>query len=228
MARKDEQLPPYTASGIGTLYQLLPKSFSRLQRKAAARALLRHDVYADGSHSSSKQPGGLHPSFIALHGIGGGNAADKQSEVIELLGGTLEDTLNAVRRLSIILFVSCLTDRPLFFQITTLDRVDGGVTLLIRMPGYRVTPDLSLDDITLDVYFSPKELHEGGQKLRSVLAGLMHAFGKDIAIPHLQQFATRCEKEGIRNPPHPPHKAGFTCIDNNSLMIQLLQPMVSH
>ena len=88
-----------------------------------------------------------------------------------------------------------------------LDRADGGLTLLMRTPGYRATQDLSLDDITLDVYFPPRELQEGGQKLRSVLAGLMHVFGKDIALPHLQQFAARCEIEGIRNPLHPPRRA---------------------
>jgi hypothetical protein len=88
-----------------------------------------------------------------------------------------------------------------------LDRVDGGVTLLIRTPGYCATPDLSIDDVTLDAYFPPRELHEGGQKLRSILAGFMRAFGKEIALPHLRQFVVRCGHEGVRNPPHPPRKA---------------------
>ena len=99
-----EKSPRYNASGIGTLYQVLPKSLGCLQRKAAARAILRHDVYADGTHSHLKRPGGLHPSFVALHGVGTGKAAGEQREIVELLQGTLEDALDAVSGLFIIFF----------------------------------------------------------------------------------------------------------------------------
>lgn len=88
---------PYNPSGIGTLFQALPKSLSYLQRKAAARAILRHDVHVDGTHSNLKRPGGLHPSYIALHGVGSVKA-DDQHEAVELLRDTMRDALDAVSR----------------------------------------------------------------------------------------------------------------------------------
>jgi len=90
-----------------------------------------------------------------------------------------------------------------------LDRVDGGITLLLRTPGYRPSEGMSLDDVTLDVYFPPRELNEGGQKMRAVIASFIQSFGKDIALPHLQRFAIRCDAEGIRNVPSPPRKLQF-------------------
>jgi hypothetical protein len=90
------QLPRYTASGIGAIYTLLPKGLTPFQRKAAARALLRHDVYIDGTHSLLKRDGGLHPSFTALHNIGDGFASAERGEVADLVDETLKDTLNAV------------------------------------------------------------------------------------------------------------------------------------
>jgi len=87
----------YTASGIGTIYHLLPNSFGPLPRKAAARALLRRDTNIDGTHPQVKREGGLHPSFVALHGVGEGKTADERMEVTELLEGSLADLFDAVR-----------------------------------------------------------------------------------------------------------------------------------
>jgi hypothetical protein len=62
--------------------------------------------------------------------------------------------------------------------------------------------------MTVDLYISPRELEEGGFEMRSTISNFIQAFGRDIAFPHLQRFATRCHAEGVR-PPKPPSKPAF-------------------
>jgi hypothetical protein len=87
------------------------------------------------------------------------------------------------------------------------DRIDGGITFLLRCPGYCAWEGISLEDITLDIYFSPRELTEGGQKLRSAIDTLMQIFGEDVVSPHLKRFTARCGAEGIRNIPVQPRES---------------------
>jgi hypothetical protein len=89
--------PRYTVSGIGTIYHLLPDLFGPLPWKAAARALLQRDTNIDSTHPQVKREGGLHPLFVALHGVGDGKTADERMEVTELLEGSLADLFDAVR-----------------------------------------------------------------------------------------------------------------------------------
>ena len=41
--------------------------FSNSERQAAARAMLRHDAYVDGTHYQTRRSGGLHPSYIGFN-----------------------------------------------------------------------------------------------------------------------------------------------------------------
>jgi hypothetical protein len=86
-----------------------------------------------------------------------------------------------------------------------LDRIDGGITLLLRSPGYQPSQETCLNDVTVDVYISPHELAEGGLELQSAINAFVQAFGCDIVIAHLQHFVTRCHAESMR-PPKPPSK----------------------
>lgn len=85
------------------------------------------------------------------------------------------------------------------------DRIDGGITLLIRSCGYALSEKIcpQASDVALDVYYSPRELAEGGLTMQSDIAIIMQAFTKDFVIPHLQHFTERCRIEGV-NPPNPP------------------------
>ncbi|KAF8228368.1 hypothetical protein L208DRAFT_1379395 [Tricholoma matsutake] len=57
------------------------------------------------------------------------------------------------------------TLHDLFDSITTLDNIDGGLTVLLCCPGYSVQGDLAAEKITVDTYVSPRELKEGGKEI---------------------------------------------------------------
>jgi len=115
-----------------------------------------------------------------LLSIGEGATPAERGEITDLLEESLKDVYNA---------------------LTVMDRIDGGISLLLRCPGYRPPKGISLEDVTLDVYFSPRELAEGGRKVGLSIDTLIQIFGKEIALPHLKQFDVRCNVEGIRNSP---------------------------
>ncbi|KAG6904702.1 hypothetical protein DXG01_007815, partial [Tephrocybe rancida] len=48
-------------------------------------------------------------------------------------------------------------------DVTSLDRIDGGISLLLRCAGSPVEPHTRVDDITVDVLMSPHEMVEGGK-----------------------------------------------------------------
>jgi hypothetical protein len=83
------------------------------------------------------------------------------------------------------------------------DRIDGGISLLLRSPGYDRSKVDGLDNIIVEVYLPPREIEEGGSELCSVVTSMIYAFGKDIVLPHLQRFEGRCRAEGVE-PPKPP------------------------
>lgn len=59
------------------------------------------------------------------------------------------------------------------------------------------------ENITVDMYVSPRELKEGGKEMSKHMALLSQAFGADIALPHLRRFQTRCGLEGVKPPSAP-------------------------
>ena len=75
-------------------------------------------------------------------------------------------------------------------KATTLDRADGGITLV----------DRTVKDLTIDTYISPRELKEGGKELSKHIALIVQAFGTDIALPYLHCFTERCLTEKIESP----------------------------
>jgi hypothetical protein len=81
------------------------------------------------------------------------------------------------------------------------DRIDGGITLTLRCPGWETADDLTVENVSVDVYITPRELVEGGPKMSEKVALMAQEFGKAFALPHLRRFATRCDIEGIKAPP---------------------------
>lgn len=77
--------------------------------------------------------------------------------------------------------------------------MDGGISIIMRCPGYRPSTVLSLENITVDVYVSPRELKlaEGGERTSERVARLVQDFGAHIALPHLHRFQARCLAERV-------------------------------
>ncbi|KAG6904734.1 hypothetical protein DXG01_007559, partial [Tephrocybe rancida] len=84
-----------------------------------------------------------------------------------------------------------------------LDRLDGGISLLLHCPGFDVGHKIQADDITVDVLFSPHEHMEGGKELSKFLALVVQGFMSEVALPYLQQFTLHCTEEGVTPPAAP-------------------------
>ncbi|KAG1726759.1 hypothetical protein EDB19DRAFT_1603942, partial [Suillus lakei] len=142
----------FTMSSLATLYHTstLAQGFSNNERQATARALLRHDAHLDGTHYHTRRPGGLHPAYVAF------NRTDSTSKERSLTHTELVE--------------AALKD--LFDAVTMQDRIDGGITLLIRCPGSEVTPTVSPDQFALDLYITLRELQETPQRIGGDIAAL--------------------------------------------------------
>ena len=76
-----------------------------------------------------------------------------------------------------------------FFQLATLDRIDGGVSVLLRCPGFLVASDFSVENVSVDAFITPHIVEISGTQER--LAYLIQSFGDNIAVPHLHRFTLR-------------------------------------
>jgi hypothetical protein len=94
----------------------------------------------------------------------------------------------------------------------TQDRLDGGISLLIRCPGSEATAALLPEHISLDLYITPREVRETPERLGGDVSVLAQAFGEEFAIPHLQCFTQRCQIEGVVPPCH--CKSAFLCLSH--------------
>ncbi|KAG2106914.1 hypothetical protein BD769DRAFT_1312287, partial [Suillus cothurnatus] len=143
----------FTMSSLATLYHTstLAEGFSNNERQAAARALLRHNAHLDGTHYHTRRPGGLHPAYVAF------NRTDSTSKERSL---THTELVEAALK-------------NLFDAVTMQDRIDGGITLLIRCPGSEVTPTVLPDQLALDLYITPRELQETPQHIGRDIAALI-------------------------------------------------------
>ncbi|KAG1775915.1 hypothetical protein EV702DRAFT_941657, partial [Suillus placidus] len=149
--------------------------FSNNECQAATRALLRHDVQIDGTHYQTKTFDGLHPSYIAFQPIQQPESERTLSQK-ELCEAALQDVFDA---------------------ITMQDRLDGGISLLIQCAG---SDAISPEKIPLDLYVTPREMHEVPQQTGGDVAVLVQVFAQEFAIPHLECFTKRCAIEKIKAP----------------------------
>ena len=79
------------------------------------------------------------------------------------------------------------------------DHLDGGITLLIRCPGSDIPSNLAAENITVDLYITPREL-VGNECVSGNTAMIVQAFCREFALPHLQRFTERCKVESIMCP----------------------------
>ncbi|KAI5989960.1 hypothetical protein EDD15DRAFT_2134850, partial [Pisolithus albus] len=101
--------------------------------QAAIWALLRFRAHVDGTHYYTKSLGGLHLAFVAF------NPANKSDSKVTSWAGLVEASLD-----------------NLFDVITMQDRLDGGISILIRCPGTEIPT--STEELTVDIYITPREV----------------------------------------------------------------------
>jgi len=72
--------------------------------------------------------------------------------------------------------------------------LDGGITVMLHCPGYPVDPRFTIEDLSVDVYATSRELSVPG--LSEQLAILVQLFGELVAEAHLKRFMHRLRAEG--------------------------------
>jgi hypothetical protein len=174
----------YTPSVLSAVEGFVSKdNLTSPQWQAAVRAITRHKQSADQTGSSTRVPGGLHPMYVGLQET----TPDAQDRK-----GLLENTMADVVDAACIHFLS-VTELLTFEKLTVLDRIDGGISLLLHCPGHLVTADTNVEDIPIEMYATGRETKTLGMQER--LVHLIQAFGDQIALPHLHRFTGRYETE---------------------------------
>lgn len=84
-----------------------------------------------------------------------------------------------------------------------MDVVDGGISLVLHCPGYQPKVAIAPENLTIDVYVTPRELAEGGEKFSELVALIVQEFGANLAVPHLLRFQNRCMTAGVKPPAAP-------------------------
>ncbi|KIJ59499.1 hypothetical protein HYDPIDRAFT_170757 [Hydnomerulius pinastri MD-312] len=167
----------FTVADITALFNSpFAQDFSGNERQAAIRAILRHGAHCDGAHFHTRTPGGLHPAYAAFNHHA--KLEKKLFSRTEFVEASLSDVFDA---------------------ITMHDRLDGGISVLIRCPGSEAGLDLMSDKITVDLYVTPRELIQN-EPISGDTAVLIQAFCQEFAVPHLHRFNERCKVEAIKSP----------------------------
>ncbi|KAF8331609.1 hypothetical protein F5887DRAFT_1081200 [Amanita rubescens] len=126
-------------------------------------AAARWAIIRSGVHKDQMDRGRvLHPMYHSFH-----ECPDLKLKK-ELADSTLEDVFDA---------------------LTTLDRIDGGVSVLFQCPGYPVSRDVGPENMSVDTFCTPYLVDMEGMQER--LAYMIQGFGDHVAIPHLRRFAMR-------------------------------------
>ncbi|KAF8333786.1 hypothetical protein F5887DRAFT_1074593 [Amanita rubescens] len=168
----------YNPAGVAFNTSVIGKigGFSSAHSRAAARAVLRHGMHTDCLKDVNQASlVGLHPFFFSFNDAAG--SMNDPGARKELLHDTLADAFDA---------------------ISTLDRLDGGITLMVRCPGYPVEPRFkAVEDVTIDTYISPREVSLNHAGIQEHVALIVQRFATNIVVPHLHRFTKRCFEGGI-------------------------------
>ncbi|KAI0040616.1 hypothetical protein FA95DRAFT_1611650 [Auriscalpium vulgare] len=181
-----EPFAPYTPK---TFSSLVSGNQPRLYSGSAARALVRTGAHADNRHLSLKA-NGLHVDYLALYEETKGVDTFRPGSQREVVEDTLGDVLDAV---------------------TTLDRIDGGFSLLLHVPGFTAQlPSVSPQDVDILAYLPPREVAHHGEDMQEHIIKITDIFRSQIAYPHLlraQEYRTRSRVPNNQQPlpiPVPP------------------------
>ncbi|KAG6908714.1 hypothetical protein DXG01_003559 [Tephrocybe rancida] len=184
-----------TPSGIAAAsLNNLKKSVPSAVRQTAARAILRHGIHLT-DHTEARRTNGLSSLYIHLHGRGDINGVELR-EQRQVIADLQDDVLDA---------------------ITALDRADGGISTLLRSPGFQPSINMGAENVTVDLIVSPRELLEAEKELSKALALITQSFAQDIVIPHMFRFNQRCIIEGVIAPPAPPEGQSLKLKGNSHL-----------
>ncbi|KAI0043337.1 hypothetical protein FA95DRAFT_1609455 [Auriscalpium vulgare] len=174
-----EPFAPYTPA---TFASLVSGNQPRLYSGSAARALIRTGAHADNRHLSLKADG-LHTDYLALHEDTKGVDAGRPGSQREVVEATLGDVLDAV---------------------TTLDRIDGGFSLLLHVPGFTAQrPSASPQDIDILAYLPPREVAHHAEDLQEHIMKITDVFRAQVAYPYLLRAEEYCARSGIPNNQQP-------------------------
>ncbi|KAG0708286.1 hypothetical protein DFH29DRAFT_774834, partial [Suillus ampliporus] len=131
------------------------RGFSNAERQAAARAILRHNAHIDGTHYHTRKPGGLHPLHIAFNSY---TSSDEPTITQEAFAdATLQDV---------------------FDTLAMQDRLDGGISILMRCAGSEAPESHSPEQFTIDLYIMPRKYREVPEHIGGDVSALVQAFGE--------------------------------------------------
>ena len=78
------------------------------------------------------------------------------------------------------------------------DHLDGGISVLIRCPGFNANTALSPEEVAVDLYITPRELQENSARIGGDIGVLVQAFCEEFVIPHMEHFMKHCHIEGVK------------------------------
>ncbi|EGO02409.1 hypothetical protein SERLA73DRAFT_69917 [Serpula lacrymans var. lacrymans S7.3] len=196
----------FTIPALAALYPLLEQGPSNNERQAAARAVLRYNAHVDGAHYYTRRIAGLHLSYIAFNP----DAAHKESSLQkeELAGTTLQDVFDA---------------------ITAQDRLDGGISFLVRCPGFNTSSGPLPEHIPIDLYITPCELAEIPEQTGRDTAQLKRTTGKNATSgttpPGSNKQSTYKSTEFINDSKSEDNSPNSTCPESS---IRLPTPIMTN
>jgi hypothetical protein len=79
------------------------------------------------------------------------------------------------------------------------DRLNGGISIILRCPGFKLSNTLTPDKITVDVYVTPRELIQS-ERVSGAMGMLVQAFCEDFIVPYMECFTKRCKVESVQAP----------------------------
>ena len=102
-------------------------------------------------------------------------------------------------------------------KITSQDCIDGGLTMLMRAPGYWINEMIHMEDLAVDVYFTPHEVLEGSDQLKSDLTIFIQTFGQGLLMPYLHRLKSHAKAEATTPQMSLPGMIFFSPINSLSL-----------
>ncbi|TFK59790.1 hypothetical protein BDN72DRAFT_905543 [Pluteus cervinus] len=159
-------------------------AYSREQEAVAFRALNRLGAVRDGEHLLTRSLDGLSPMYTDFRKLIKTTAT---SGAARYPNSTIRPHLE-----------NCRDD--LFDAAATLDRIDGGITIIMRCAGSAGIVDVA--DVSLDTYITPLARDTGGERASRSIAEIFQKFGEELVVPHLADFVRRCGFENVI-PPRP-------------------------
>ncbi|TFK59121.1 hypothetical protein BDN72DRAFT_906135 [Pluteus cervinus] len=147
----------------------------------AIRSLFCFGAHRDGTHRTGLNRGSLHPLYKDVRS---GIQAPSQDKI---------DLDHFFEQLM----------RDICDKAVTLDRCDGGITVVLRIPGQLVMQDTQPESITVDACLPPREVAVAGEEFTIAITSLIQTFGEKVGLPYLLRFQERCAMQGDVPPPAP-------------------------